>query len=162
MHLNEGGVRKFVGNLIQFIKYYYRGLCCSKLTDVSKVNYSRKRNGLKLASFNILSPRKYKDELRITLNDNEIDAVGLNETRLDAKIDDREFMIEGYKIFRKDRNRHGDGVAIYVKDCLDVIQVEQQMGNLELLSIEIKPKSQSLFSGLMVPASNRKCGRCYL
>ena len=46
------------------------------------VNYSRKRNGLKIASLNIVSLRKCKDELGITLNDNEIDVIGLNETRL--------------------------------------------------------------------------------
>ena len=57
------------------------------------VNYSRKRNGLKIASLNIVSLRKYKDELGIILNDNEIDIIGLNETRLDENISDRELRI---------------------------------------------------------------------
>ena len=79
------------------------------------------------------------------MNDNEIDVIGLNEIRLDAKIDDPELMIEGYKIFRKDGNLNGGGVAIYVKDFFDVIQVERQMDNMELLSLEVKSKKAKVF-----------------
>ena len=59
------------------------------------VNYSRKGSGLKIAFLNIVSFREYKDELGIILNDNEIDVIGLNETRLDENIGDRELRIEG-------------------------------------------------------------------
>ena len=52
MHLKEGGVRKFAGNLIQFITHCQRCLCPSKRKNVNNVNYSRKRNGLKIASLN--------------------------------------------------------------------------------------------------------------
>jgi len=104
------------------------------------VNYSRKRNGLKIASLNIVSLRKCKDELGITLNDNEIDVIGLNETRLDENISDRELRIEGYKIFRNDRYVQRGGVASYIKESLDVLRLDHQMNSLELLSLEIKPK----------------------
>ena len=63
--------------------------------------------GLVIGSLNTVSLRKYKDGLGIILNDNEIDVIGLNETRIDSKIDDRELMIEGNKIFRKNRKVHG-------------------------------------------------------
>ena len=69
---------------------FTRGLCSNKYKNENKVNYSRKRNVLKIASLSIASLRKYKDELEITLNDKEIDLIGLNETRLDANIDDCE------------------------------------------------------------------------
>ena len=113
------------------------------------VNYSRKRNGLKITSLNIVSLRKCKDELGITLNDNEIDVIGLNETRLDENISDRELRIEGYKIFRNDRYVQGGGVASYIRESLAVLHVDDQMNILEILSLEIKPKkasSSSLFS----------------
>ena len=61
-------------------------------------------NGLKIDSLNIAQLKKYKDELGVILNDNEIEVIGLNGTRLDANIDDRELRIEGYKIFRNHRN----------------------------------------------------------
>ena len=51
-------------------------------------------------------------------------------------------MIEGYKIFG---NVNGGGVAIYVKDFFDVIQVERQMDSMELLSLEVKPKKAKVF-----------------
>ena len=35
---------------------------------------------------------------------------------------------------------HAGGEAIYVKESFDVIQVEEEMEDLELLSIEIQPK----------------------
>ena len=79
------------------------------------------------------------------MNDNEIDVIGLNETRLDENIGDRKLRIEGYKIFRNDHNVHGGGVAIYVKDSLDVLHVEHQMNILELLSLEIKSKKARSF-----------------
>ena len=62
LHLNEGGVRKFAGI------YCQRCLCANKHNRVSMANYSRKRNGLKIASLNIVSFRKYKDELGISLS----------------------------------------------------------------------------------------------
>ena len=76
-----------------------RGLCSNKHKKVSKVSYSGKRNGLRIASLNIVSLRKYKDELGTILNDNEIDVIGLNETRLDGNIDDRWLRIEATKYF---------------------------------------------------------------
>ena len=50
--------------------------------------------------------------------------------------------IEGYTIKRCDRDRHGGGVAIYVKDTLlDKFTVQEDFpkSNLELVCIEIKP-----------------------
>ena len=79
---------------------------------------SRKRNGLKIAFLNIVSLRKYKDELGVILHDNDIDVIGLSETRLDENVQDCELAIDGYKIVRNDRNANGGGVAIYVKDSL--------------------------------------------
>ena len=109
------------------------------------LNYSRKRNGLKIAFLCIASPRKYKDELGIILNDNEIDLIDLNETRLDDNIGDRELQIEGYKLFQNDRNVHGSAEAIYVKESLDVLQVDHKMNSLELLFLEIKRKKARFF-----------------
>ena len=43
------------------------------------------------------------------LNENQIDIIGLNETRLDQTIKDQEIQIDGYQIFRNDRNIDGEG-----------------------------------------------------
>ena len=86
LHLNSGGVRKFAGNVIKFSKYCQRGLSSNSHIHKSKVLGSRKRNGLKIAFLNIVSLRKYKDELGVILHDNDIDIIGLSETRLDENI----------------------------------------------------------------------------
>ena len=58
-------------------------------TSTNNSTETRKRNGLKIASYNIVSLRKYKDELSLMLNENQIDIIGLNETRLNQTIKDQ-------------------------------------------------------------------------
>ena len=41
--------------------------------------------------------------------DNEIDIIGLSETRLDATVKDQDVSINGYRIYRNDRNPNGGG-----------------------------------------------------
>ena len=44
----------------------------------------------------------------------------VSETWLDGSISDKEVELRDYTVFRKDRNRHGGGVAIYVCNSLPV------------------------------------------
>ena len=41
--------------------------------------------------------------------DNEIDIIGLSETRLDETVKDQDVSINGYRIYRNDRNPNGGG-----------------------------------------------------
>ena len=97
----------------------------------------RKKNGLMIASLNIVSLRKQRHELEIIMNNHKIDILALNETRLDRKVEDREVHIPGYKIYRNDRNIDGVGVAIYAKDTLPDPKVRIKSNDLELLCLEI-------------------------
>ena len=45
----------------------------------------------------------------IVLMDNEIDIIGLNETRLDATVKDQDVSINGCRIYGYDRNPNGGG-----------------------------------------------------
>ena len=47
-----------------------------------------------------------------------IDIIGLTETRLSSAFNDNELHIPCFRLFRKDRDEFGGGVAFYVKDCL--------------------------------------------
>ena len=40
------------------------------------------------------------------------------EAKLDETVSDEEIIINGYKLLRSDRNRHGEGVACYVRNDL--------------------------------------------
>ena len=53
--------------------------------------------------------------------------------------------IEGYKIFRNDRDVNGGGVAIYAKDSLPKPINQLKSDRLELLSLRIKPKITYFF-----------------
>ena len=103
--------------------------------------------GFKMASLNITSLLKHLDELKILLNDNPIDVLAINETRLDSSITDCEVFIPGYEIFRRDRNtngRHGGGVCFYVRTSINCTpRHDLNFKDLENLCIEIrKPRSK--------------------
>ena len=49
--------------------------------------------------------------------------------------------IDGYQIFRNDRNLDGGGVAFYVKDSLTDVKVKLKSDELELLCLEITPRN---------------------
>ena len=79
------------------------------------------------------------------LHENDIDIIALSETRLSSKIEDPAISIEGYKIFRHDRDEKGGGVAIYLKEQIpDPLQVIKS-DTLELLCLEVKPNKGKSF-----------------
>ena len=100
--------------------------------------------GFKIAHLNIRSLFKHIDQLKFYLHDQKYDVISLNETMLDDSIEDHEIDISGYDILRKDRNRHGGGVAIYVRSIIDYkIRYDLMIDNLETITVEIqKPKAK--------------------
>ena len=106
---------------------------------------SCKRKGLKIAFLNIVSLRKHRRELEIVLNDNDIDIIGLSETRLDETVRDSDVNINGYNIYRNDRNTNGGGVAIYVKESLSEPTVKIKSDKLELVALEFTPNHAKPF-----------------
>ena len=77
-------------------------------------------------------------ELRIYAEEYQPHVIGINEAKLDDLILDNELRIYGYQvIIRKDRNRHGGGVAFYVKDGLEFNHIELDLPNLKLITIRL-------------------------
>ena len=72
---------------------------------------------LKCTHHNIRSLYRNMDEIRV-LHDNDIHVLALNETLLDVSIHDNELRIQDYDLIRKDRNRNGGGVAIYIQSSI--------------------------------------------
>ena len=74
------------------------------------------------------------------------DILTLNETRLDNSILDCEVQISGYDIIRRDRNRNGGGVAIYIRESIPYMDRKDLIPDaLESICIEIKkPKSKPM------------------
>ena len=92
-----------------------------------------------------MSLKRYRNELNVIPHANDIDIIGLSETRLDNKTEDHELSVEGYKIFRNGCDSNAGGVAIYVKDSLPVPTVKVKSDKLELLSLEIKQTNARSF-----------------
>ena len=84
------------------------------VTDLKKVSSQR---GLKFIHQNIRSLRQKVDELRLLVSAcSNLHDIALIETWLSPDITDNEIAIDGFKVFRKDRNGNRGGVAVYVKD----------------------------------------------
>ena len=59
---------------------------------------------------------------------------------LDSSISNYEINISGYDIVRKDRNRNGGGVALYIRNVIDYkIRHDLVNDNLETITIEVYP-----------------------
>ena len=94
--------------------------------------------GLKVVFLNINSLYKHLDELKLFSDEHSPHVICLNETKLNQDICDELLQIDGFqKIIRKDRSRHGGGVAIYVKDGIKCQKREDFNSNVEFLSVEL-------------------------
>ena len=71
-----------------------------------------------LFHLNISSLPERIDQIRLLTDEVDFHVLSLNETLLDYSFDDSELMLNGFSIFRYDRDRHGGGVCLYVKDSL--------------------------------------------
>ena len=79
--------------------------------------------------------------------ENKIDVMAVNETKLDFQIGDNEIQMAGYNTVRKDRNKFGGGVCLYIKSYLNYsVRNDLMPDQLETIVIEInKPNSVPIF-----------------
>ena len=72
------------------------------------------------------------------VNQNGIDIISINETHLDDTINDFELLIPGFLLYRRDRNRHGGGVAFYIKKSIPhKLWADLSMPGLESIWVEV-------------------------
>ena len=104
--------------------------------------------GFKIAALNIASLYKHIDQLRIYMSAKSVDILAINETRLDCTISNGQINIPGYVIERKERNRSGGGVALYIRTQLIINASKHQEDDLEFLCIQVsKPKIKPFLVG---------------
>ena len=66
-----------------------------------------------------------------------VDILAIKETRLDSSILNGEVSIPGCTLERKDRNRSGGGVALYIRDSIGYKRLNNlPEANMELISIQ--------------------------
>ena len=81
------------------------------------LNAKLPKKGLKIAHLNISSLRNKIINVTKLLADG-IHILALSETHLDETISDNLLAIQGYKIFRRDRDVNGGGTAVYIQEHL--------------------------------------------
>ena len=77
-------------------------------------------------------------ELRIIANKTSAAVIALTETWIDNSVTNSEISIDGYTVLRKDRNRHGGGVCLYIKNNIAFNQRDDlNKDNIETLFVDI-------------------------
>ncbi|KAJ8042596.1 hypothetical protein HOLleu_09386 [Holothuria leucospilota] len=73
---------------------------------------------------------------------NPFHIISLNETFCDPCFDDGDVQLNDFHIYRKDRNRHGGGVAIYVSSSLShKLRDDLMDDSVESICVEVKFKA---------------------
>ena len=107
--------------------------------------------GLKIGCLNIRGLLGKIDEIRAVLKSYQIDVFCLCETFIDMNVGNDEIDIHGYSIEMCNRNRHGGGVLMYVKDGITYTKITSMTSSsVESTWINIKHIDESLAAGLCV------------
>lgn len=93
---------------------------------------------LKILYYNARSLIPKMDELTLLATVHIPDVICIVETWLDGDINDTEISIPGYHSQRLDRNRHGGGVLMYIKDIFHYSILPKPIDALELVSVVVQ------------------------
>ena len=98
---------------------------------------------------NIYSLLSKIDEVRDIIIKTKPTILGVSESKLDDTVSDNEIHIDGYVIIKSDRNRHGGGVACYIKEdiCFNVNPIFSKEIEGVLFDI-LMPKTKSITVGV--------------
>ena len=99
-------------------------------------------NRLIFAHLNINSIRNKFDQLVNGIKGN-IDILMISETKLDDSFPSMQFLIEGFgPPFRSDRNSHGGGILVYVREDIPCKLIPMKNCSIERFFIELNLKSK--------------------
>ena len=105
-----------------------------KFLHQQRVKYAK---NLIIGHLNINSIRnKFLDFKELILSDTDICLI--SETKLDDSFPDQQFHVNGYKMFRKDRNKFGGGLILFVKENVPckVLNTFRFSEECEIISID--------------------------
>ena len=105
-----------------------------------------KKKGLHFIHINARSILPKMSEIRLIASNSKATVIGVSESWLDETVNDSEIAIENYCIYRKDRDRNGGGVCIYVRsDFAFNTRHDLQAPDLEAVWIELMlPKTKPI------------------
>ena len=113
------------------------------------------KRGLYFVHLNARSILSKMEELDILALSTNAAIIAVTETWLDNAIGDNEVCIPGYSIQRKDRNREGGGVCIFIRNNINFNRRNDiDKDDLELLAMMPKSKPILLGVGYRSPRDN--------
>ena len=110
---------------------------CEVMDATKRLNEIKKKNprNPSLAYININSIR-YKHNELFTMVQHNIDILAIAETKLDSSFPFAQFLVHSYKTpYRKDGNKHGGGLLVYVKEDIPSCQLTNHHPVHNLLDI---------------------------
>ena len=129
--------------LIDFSVINPDNYCNVSVESVLKFYRSKFPKNLIIGHININSIRNKFEVLKSMLSE-VLDVLMITETKLDDSFPEQQFHIEGFNIpFRLDRNRHGGGLLLYVRNNINAVFLKSYVfpDNIEAFFIEILLKS---------------------
>ena len=110
---------------------------------IDGIIHNQTKCGVSFAHLNVRSIVNKLDQFRILLSKKPFDVICVNETFCDGSISDSEINLPDYSIIRRDRNRHGGGVAMYIRNSLTFIRRNDlETDDIESIWIEMKCKQR--------------------
>ena len=103
------------------------------------------KKSLLISHLNIRSILPKMDEIQLNLGNHKNQILGLSETWLSGVISDVEIGIDGFRVFRRDRNRNGGGVLVYVPLGIKCVRRNDlERSDIEALCLQLKLKVGTL------------------
>ena len=97
------------------------------------------KKGMLLAHLNVCSLRNKVHELCHLVESNNIHILAISESHLDSSFDDSEVEMHGYNLFRKDIDKNGGGVLIYVQNHIPAkVRYDLMKNEIEALWLQIQ------------------------
>ena len=117
--------------------------------DINSMGFLANIKGLPLLHINARSLLPKLSEIRLILRDSKAAFLAVSETWLDESVGDGETAIDDYNFVRRDRNRHGGGVGIYIrKDINFNVRSDLLKENLECIFVDVLfPRTKSFVVG---------------
>ena len=107
------------------------------------------KKGLHFLHININSLLPKIDEVRSIAEKSNAAVIGITESKLDDSVENSEIKIDKYSLIRCDRNRHGGGVACYVRNDINFNQKFIFSNSIENIFIDILlPKTKPFTVGI--------------
>ena len=115
--------------------------CSSAFKSVQKHRLRNPKN-IVIGHLNVNSLRNTIEAVE-ELVQNKVDICFLSETKIDDIFPNKQFMLNGYKLFRRDRNCHGGGILCYINETFPskIVNVEGIEKDCEIVLIEFSIKT---------------------